>query len=67
MYRDGEGWRDRLRVSTLHGVEALIASVRHLDQVADAVIEAGKNSSPMKTSGTVQKTGTDGETCEKKA
>ena len=40
MYRDGEGWRNRLQVSTLHGVEALIASVRHLDQVADAMIEA---------------------------
>ena len=37
----GEGWRGRSRVATLHDVKLMIARGRHLDQVADAVIEAG--------------------------
>jgi hypothetical protein len=43
LIRDGSGWRDSFLVSTLRGVESLIVWGGHRDQVADAVIKAGKS------------------------
>jgi hypothetical protein len=43
LMRDGSGWRDSFLVSTLRGVESLIVWGGHRDQVADAVIKAGKS------------------------
>jgi hypothetical protein len=40
LYCDGEGWRGRLRVSTLSGVESLIFGGPHVSRVADPMIEA---------------------------
>ena len=39
-YDHGSGWRGRLHISTLTGVETLIFLEAHLGQVADPMIEA---------------------------